>query len=328
MFGNLSHDLHIHLWFLIAIFISLYNALFVQRNEVNAFSIALLYIISATLPLDYNSDIQNYYSVYRGMATYNPLAWNYEPGFNSLLFLFYNISNSDEFGFFLLRLFPGIILAYAILSNKFQTSFAPFYICCLGLVLSATTLRASYGFSFLCLALSIDYGKYRNSALFVYLTSILMHLSTLPVIVILLIKRLDTKAVLFLSVLACIFLAYSNIIQQMIAIIIDKVLDRGATLRSTIPYRAIQFIVVAAILLILFRNNGRYIKENIGLAGMIVIAGLTLVSIVNYGLSRTLLYCYPLVFLKNKEGKNLRSLNQLICLMSLPGALLLYLEFR
>ena len=85
---------------------------------------------------------------------------------------------------------------------------------------------------------------------------------------------------------------------------------------------------MASVVLILFKNNGKYIRENLGIVGMAMLFGLKIVSIVNYGLSRTLLYCYPILFIKKKGVNDLRSFNQLISLISLPGAVFFYFEFR
>ena len=85
-------------------------------------------------------------------------------------------------------------------------------------------------------------------------------MSVLPAAIVMLAKKLKSNGMLiFLVILCLIFLSASQIILQMIDIMNAKFIDRGSTFRSNIPLRGIQFIVILYVLLILFKNNGKYV---------------------------------------------------------------------
>ena len=324
----MSHYLFINAWLALSLFSIIYNMCFTQSNLINAYTILILYICAALTSTYYNDDMRNYHTVYMGMIKYNALAWNFEPGFNFILYSMNWLTGASDLGFFLVRLLPGLILSYTIVKNRFHTSFTPFYICCLGLVLSSTTLRASYAFSFICFALSQDLRRLRHQLNLWTFTAISMHMSVLPAAIVMLAKKLKSNGMLiFLVILCLIFLSASQIILQMIDIMNAKFIDRGSTFRSNIPLRGIQFIVILYVLLILFKNNGKYVILKIGKFGIFLMIAICFISIINYGLSRIVLYCYPVLFIRNSEVKSLRSLNQIICLLSLPAVLIMYIEF-
>ncbi len=312
-------------WLVLALALALINIIGVQKNKVNSFFILILYFFAGLTSVNYNDDIGNYYVVYKGMTQFAPLAWNFEPGFNFILYLFNKMTISSELGFFLIRILPGIILSIAIWKDKFHPSFAVFYICSIGLVLSSTTLRASYAFSFLCLALTWDTSRVKHVLPFI--PAAMTHMSSIPVVTSMILHKVKFKNLVILSLLAICLLTFP-IIQSMVDIAFSKLSDRGSILRSSIPFRSIQIFFVVVILVFLFPNNGKYIFEKIGYVGLLTFSIIWLVSVHNYGLSRVLLYCYPFLFLRATNVRNLRSLNQLICLISLPSAIYFFLEFK
>lgn len=323
----ITSDVFIHVWFSLAVIVTLLNLVGIQSKHINSFVIILLFICAGMTPTNYNPDITNYFTVYQSMKTYQPIAWNYEPGYNFIVFLFNKLTNGSEIGFFFVRIMPGLILAYAVYSNRFHTSFSPFYMCCIGLVLSSTTLRASYAFSVLSLALVMSTGRKPVISSLIYLSTIMMHMSSAPIVLMGLVRKINSKATYVgITIFIVFIILFGQTFVNLIDIAVMKIMDRGTNFRVGIPIRVLQLIIVMMILFIVFKKNGRFLKNNLGSITLLAVLSLILIAIVNYGLSRVLLYVYPLIFLKENKSLNLISLNRLVCLVSLPGAFYFYHE--
>ena len=328
MILGIPNNVFLNSWLLISLVVSFLNIFVIRSNKLNGYALLILFVCVALTSTSYNSDIENYYMVYKGMNVYNPIAWNYEPGFNFILYATNKISNGSDFGFFLVRFFPGVLLYFAIRRNKYHSSFVPFYLCCLGLVLSSTTLRASYAFSFLTLLITFDSVRFTIVKILSLTLPVFSHFSSFPIALMHFFRKSSRSrriVILFLTLL--LLSVVYPILSAMTEIIFAKVVDRGATWRVGIPIRAIQFVSISFILFILFKKNGIYLINYFGKPMFVIIFVILILSAVNYGLSRLLLYCYPILFVKNNKFSESRSLNQIICLISLPSAVYFYIEF-
>ena len=95
MILGIPNDVFLNSWLLISLVVSFLNIFVIRSNKLNGYALLILFVCVALTSTSYNPDIENYYMVYKGMTVYNPIAWNYEPGFNFILYstLYFDLIN-------------------------------------------------------------------------------------------------------------------------------------------------------------------------------------------------------------------------------------------